>query len=122
MKIKRTKLDDLASRYTRWRDGWQCQRCGSVFTTGDKGLHVHHYYSRRKLSVRWDNDNLVSVCYGCHSWLHGHPIEHVQFIEKRLGKEKMEALRVRANMIGKKPDFELIKIDLENRLKEVKEK
>ena len=120
MRIKRTKLDDLMSRYIRHRDGWQCQRCGNSFSTGARGLHCHHFYTRRKLTVRWDPENCISVCHGCHSWFHGNPIESVHFMKKRLGDDKLEALRIRANTVGKKPDLELIHLDLENRLRGVK--
>ena len=119
MKIKRTKLDDMWSRYIRWRDNWQCQRCGNSFSTGAQGLHCHHFYTRRKLTTRYDDSNSVAVCHGCHSWLHGHPIEAVRFMKKRLGEQELRALEIRANTIGRKMDLELINIDIENKLKGV---
>ena len=120
MKIKRTKLDEMMSRYIRRRDNFQCQRCGNSFTTSAQGLHCHHFYTRRKLTTRWDSDNCVSLCHGCHSWIHGHPFEAVKFIEKRLGKKEARALEIRANTIGKKMDLEAVKIDIENKLKGVR--
>jgi hypothetical protein len=46
-------------------------------------------------------------------------MEAVKFIVKRLGEDGSRDLEIRANTVGEKIDFELIKIDLENKLKEV---
>ena len=67
MKIKRDPLDTLFSRYIRMKAGWKCERCGS--TPDKRGLHCHHaIHHRRKLSTRWDEDNCISVCLGCHQY------------------------------------------------------
>jgi len=48
------------------RAGWLCQLCGN----DTKQLHVHHpkYVAGR---APWEYDNLISLCAGCHSAVHG---------------------------------------------------
>ena len=59
-------LDELCSKYVRMRDN-KCILCGGY--VGDiKKLQSHHWaVSRaRSLKYRFDERNLVSLCYGCH--------------------------------------------------------
>jgi 5-methylcytosine-specific restriction endonuclease McrA len=46
------------------RDAWRCQSCGSR-----SNLEVHH----RKFRSQGGHDseqNLITLCAGCHEWLH----------------------------------------------------
>ena len=98
MRIKVDKLDILFSKYIRLRDR-VCQRCG-----GSTGLGCSHYHGRRKQSVRYDEENCMALCWGCHSYLGANPLEHTEFMIKRLGQEKFDELLHRARQIGK-PDI-----------------
>jgi len=46
------------------RDGWRCQSCGTM-----SNLEVHHKQFRSH-SGDDSKENLVTVCYACHSGLH----------------------------------------------------
>ena len=92
MRIKVDKLDILFSKYIRLRDR-VCQRCG-----GSTGLGCSHYHGRRKQSVRYDEENCMALCWGCHSYLGANPLEHTEFMIKRLGQERFDMLTHRANI------------------------
>jgi 5-methylcytosine-specific restriction endonuclease McrA len=47
------------------RDGWRCQRCGSL-----ENLQVHHKIKRSQLGND-SLDNLVTLCAYCHMAEHG---------------------------------------------------
>jgi len=46
------------------RDGWRCQMCGSM-----QGLEVHHQ-TFRSHSGSDQEQNLVTLCKGCHKIVH----------------------------------------------------
>ena len=46
------------------RDGWRCQACGSM-----SGLEVHHIRRRSRLGGD-SEDNLITLCSGCHRTVH----------------------------------------------------
>ena len=69
-KIKRIKLGKQVYRRLMKkvveRDGWRCQRCGSL-----ENLQIHHKIKRSQQG----NDaleNLVTLCAYCHLQEHGH--------------------------------------------------
>jgi 5-methylcytosine-specific restriction endonuclease McrA len=47
------------------RDGWRCQLCGTM-----TNLEVHHrqFHSH---SGHDTEENLITLCSKCHSWVHG---------------------------------------------------
>lgn len=52
------------------RDGYKCLRCGSGHV-GKKKLHAHHIKPwAGNPDVRFDLDNLVTLCRECHEWVH----------------------------------------------------
>lgn len=59
----------MSSEQIKERDGWKCARCGR-----GSDLDVHHRLAR---SGGTDESfaNLVSLCRGCHRWLHHHPVQ-----------------------------------------------
>lgn len=113
MKLKRTTLDKLFSQYIRARANWRCERCGNK--PAKRGLHTHHHIRRRNHSVRWDPDNCFALCYGCHQYLSEHPEEDRQFAMSKLGDDRYQMLRARANIVTK-PDMEAIRLWLEQEL------
>lgn len=76
--MKRDKTDALFSRYIKLRSGGYCKRCGNYLGVHSRGLHCAHCFSRGKKSVRWDSDNAVALCYGCHRYLDQRPLEKTE--------------------------------------------
>ncbi len=110
MKIKLTPMDRLFSRIIKERDKY-CQRCG-----GTGGLQTAHFHSRSNHKVRWDEDNCCLLCFGCHSYLDGHPLEKTEFFKQRLGEIKFDLLTARANS-SQKADKELVGLYLKAKTK-----
>jgi hypothetical protein len=109
MGIKRWKHDKVFSEYIRKRDGWVCQRCKKGYdpesSTSRMGLHCSHYYGRGNWSTRFEPDNCVSLCYGCHRYLGSHPAEHSDFINNRLKPKRFKRLKELYNKKVKRRDY-----------------
>lgn len=112
-KIKIDPLDTLVSKYVRLRDKYICQRCYHP----NNIVQCAHFHGRRKKSVRYDPENCTSLCWGCHSFLDGRPIEKIEFFRQLLGKKKFEQLNYRAMQTHPKPDKAAIKLYLEAQIK-----
>ena len=107
MKIKRYKADAMFSEYIRSRDK-VCQYCLQ------KGAsEVHHHFGRRFWHTRFDEDNVVGVCFTCHRIFHENPYAQVEWWKKRLGW-RYELLMVRANESQKyiKKDWKMAEIKI----------
>lgn len=110
MNIKITKTDRLFSNFIRDRDGWNCQRCGKHYdksnTSDRQGLHCSHYYSRGKKSVRFEPDNCIALCYGCHKlWGHGDERDKYEaFMRKKLGQTRWASLLIQSFQYHPKDD------------------
>ncbi len=114
--IKRDTTDALFSDYIRMKAGWNCEKCYKNFSTRRKGLHASHFYGRRGKSTRWFEDNAAALCSYCHGWFEEHPLEHVKFFEKRLGREAFEKLTIRAHTPAKYLDEKLVRIALRQQI------
>ena len=97
LKIKIDPLDVLFSRFIRLRDK-VCQRCGNQ----QNALQAAHFHGRAERSIRWDEDNACGLCAGCHMYLDSHPLEKVEFFQRRLG-QSFDLLSARRR-IREKPD------------------
>ena len=80
-KYHKTVLDSLWSRIVRTRDEFRCRRCHTKHSPRSMGLHAHHLVTKggHGFSTRWNVDNGVAVCYGCHMYLQGNPKENRDF-------------------------------------------
>lgn len=94
--MKLTKIDKVFSLLVRLLAGRRCERCGTVYPEGKRGLHCSHYMGRTNYSTRWLVDNCDALCYGCHAYFEDrkqteyrdwkikkHGLEHVQRIENK---------------------------------------
>lgn len=99
MKIKISKVDKLFSQYIRERDGWKCQRCGTYYQPPTMALHCSHFWGRSNKCTRFDTENCMTLCYGCHSRMEGNKQgEYRDIMLKRLGDKGYRNLEIRARM------------------------
>ena len=117
MRVKIDPLDKLVSEYVRKRSKGYCERCGKYY--GWKKLQACHFHTRSKKSVRYDEDNLVALDFGCHQYLDSHPYEKIEFFKERLG-DKLDLLNARASKPGKL-DKKLLWIYYREKIKEYEE-
>ena len=92
------KLDDLARKVIKARDK-VCVRCGKILN-----LQVAHIFPKGKYTrLRWDSDNLLLLCYGCHfHFAHKNPLMFSEwFREKYPDRYKILKLRSQVNWKGK---------------------
>ena len=82
----------------------KCAKCGT-----NQYLQTAHVLSRRYKQVRWDSDNAVALCRGCHLYFTHHPIEWEDWIIERMGNVPYQMLRTRALQYGKLDYKEIIK-------------
>jgi len=87
------KLDNLWAKKIKERDKFTCQRCKSK----SKRLNACHFYSRNNKTLRWDMDNGVCLCVGCHFWGHQNPAEFTEWFKSWVGKEVFEQLQIKRN-------------------------
>lgn len=106
------KLDKVFSLYIRLRDsrafgyrGFRCISCGEIkpFSKADCG----HYYSRAKMSTRFDEDNCNSECSFCNRFKSDHLIGYRENLIKKIGQQRFDLLRLRSNQAKKWSAFEL---------------
>lgn len=117
MNIRRDALDRLFSQLVRARAKFCCEACGKT-----DGLHdAAHILSRRHVHTRWDLLNAVCLCRGCHRYFTEHPFEWVDWCNKNIGFDTVQALRERANCRDKLTDADRIAIgeDLIRRIREL---
>lgn len=88
------QLDKLWSQKVRERG--YCEYCGK--RPPEVVLHAHHIYSRRHFSTRWDVENGVCLCTGCHLYkAHKDIQEFADWVLLHFGLEYVEKLREKAN-------------------------
>lgn len=110
MKIKLRQTDTEFSNYIRERDEWRCQRCRTPYdkysTQDRQGLHCSHYWGRGHENTRFEPDNCIALCYGCHRlWGHGDQRdEYKAFMVRKLGEKRFKTLMVQAHTYKKRDD------------------
>lgn len=117
--MKRDKIDAAFSKYVRLLEDGTCRVCHKKFGL-TKGLQVHHFFSRGKLSVRYDRDNACSLCTYDHFKIQHNPLMNMELALSILGQEKFNELEKKANTpsVGKnKIDREAIYADLKEKIK-----
>lgn len=96
------ELDDLARERCFERDNHECVRCHVPGRT----VQWAHIISRRHLCTRWELDNSLSLCAGCHLFWHEYPSlsgpwfvknwpernEHIQKLYAAGGKVELQAV------------------------------
>ena len=132
MKVKLDSLDALFSEFIRKRailNVGGCERCltpkydiqrddGTIFPAW-KELQCAHFHGRTKASVRFDESNAIGICGACHIYFHSHPLEHVEWFKQKLGEQAFDLLNARARTLARYLDKELIRLYLQEKIKEV---
>ncbi len=114
LKIKRNKLDILMSEYIRKRAHGYCERCGKFY--GWQRLQASHYHSRRKLSTRYDDANVIALDFFCHQYFHENPDEFRAFMKLKLGERGLDMLDSRARITWPRPDEAAIELYLRKQI------
>ena len=106
------KLDKEFSLFIRLRDSkaygfkaFKCISCGQIkpFEKADCG----HYYSRVKMSTRFDEDNAHAECAACNRFRADHLDGYRENLIKKIGQPRFDVLRYRSNQTKKWSAFEL---------------
>ena len=124
MRIALDKADRVFSQYIRLRDG-KCQRCNSLVVINlETGMPISHtashYFGRGKEPTRFDVDNVICLCMGCHRlWASDEREEYRAFMIKRLGQDGFDSLLMRSQLYQKK-DRKMAYIIAKELLKTVK--
>lgn len=98
-------LEKLATKhfnaYIRWRDSREidgafvCISCRELKPVAK--MHAGHFYSAGHHSIlQYDEDNVHGQCHRCNTHLHGNLNEYRLQLERKIGKERMEALDQKA--------------------------
>lgn len=105
------RLDALWRDAVRRRDGEICRFCRR-----NRATAVHHVFSRRHYSTRWDLDNGVLLCFYCHIRIaHEDPEVFRDWFVARVGQAKFDALKARALSVVHRTDFALVELSLTSR-------
>jgi len=109
-------LDKLFSEVIRLRANGYCERCHKYVK--NEGINASHFYGRVRHSTRWDEDNVQGICSPCHAGFHDNRLSYFEWLFHRLGAERMCILADKAEVITKQ-DYEAIKTQLQDRIKEL---
>ena len=111
MKTKLIKsLDKLWSLKVKERAEFKCEFC----LEEGVWLNSAHIVGRRYRTLRWDIDNGMCLCYGCHRAYDEHQPQAEQIRRIVIGEERLERLLAKKQVIAKNQDYEEIKKALES--------
>jgi 5-methylcytosine-specific restriction endonuclease McrA len=97
--------DALARAIVLGRDDWTCQRCGMTKEGGP--IQWAHVKTRASLSIRWDPENSMALCKGCHYFFTVQPHRWDAFLDENWPgrRHELERKRDAAIAAGDKPDY-----------------
>lgn len=75
----KNSADQLWSLIVRARAGNRCEHCPR--TADYAQIHAHHVVGRQNHRLRYEPRNGVSLCAGCHRWVHDDPIAFTHWFE-----------------------------------------
>lgn len=121
---KITPADSAFSKCVRERNNWTCERCNKQYEENSMGLHCSHVYTRSHRTIRWCGDNAQALCFSCHQWYGGNPIESGKWVEGILGQGVIGLLREKMNSRVKvsKLEEKEIAAHYRNELKKLKQR
>lgn len=94
------KADKEFSKWIRERDG-KCLHCGKT-----TNLQCSHFWSRKHSSTRYDTENCVALCAGCHLYKFENEKQGIyrDFMIRRLGQEGYDKLERRRHTTVSRKD------------------
>lgn len=93
------ELDAIVRALVFDRDGNKCVRCPA-----EQYLAPSHVYPKGTFgNLRWELDNLKTLCLACHRWWHMNPVEAADWWRKNW-PERYEKLKL-ARHTAPKPDI-----------------
>lgn len=119
------KLDKVFSEYIRLRDSngrfFKCISCGNLKPYGQ--ADCGHYYSRRHMATRFDEDNCHAECRSCNRFKADHLIGYRENLIAKIGQKRFDLLWLKSSQMKHWSDFELkALIDVyKNKVNELKE-
>lgn len=104
------KLDRVFSRYIRLRDAMpsgfcRCISCGQIKSI--KQMDCGHYFSRRSMATRFDEDNCNAECKRCNRFEASHLHGYRENLIKKIGEQRFALLEVKHNQTRKWSTWEL---------------
>lgn len=104
------RLNTLWSKITHEQYGHACSVCGLRY-----GLAAHHFFGKKAYpAVKWDIDNGVLLCVGCHI-MKVHRKGQTEIARDaligRIGQERFDELKKRANQINRYRMADLIALE-----------
>ncbi len=122
IKTIRTKCNEsIRLRDTKRSNGEyysQCISCdkyillNSEAKSETKEYHAGHYWREDQYnSVRFDEDNIHGQCLRCNRFLHGNLAEYEINLQRKIGKERFEQLKLRRNIPKKFSPSELEELE-----------
>lgn len=104
------RLDKVFSRYVRLRDAmpsgtFRCISCGKIKPIGQ--ADAGHFYSRRHMATRFDEDNVHCECRSCNRFSADHIISYRENLIRKIGEQRFLLLEVKAHETRKWSHFEL---------------
>lgn len=105
-----------------------CERCRNpkYDTTREDGttrpaymqLQASHFYGRGNKCVKWDEDNAVGLCGGCHTHFHGHPREFDHWFQNHVGEITYNWLLGRLRRRAR-PDVAMLMLYFRHKIREL---
>ena len=95
--MKISLADSYFSKCIRASNDYVCDRCKKQYDKSSTGLHCSHNFSRRHRTIRWCKENCIPLCYSCHQWFGGEPLDSGKWLEDFIGIGTVELLREKMN-------------------------
>jgi len=124
-KLKK-ELDKVFSLYIRLRNATpeglvKCFTCGKI--DHYKRMHAGHFQSRKYLSTRWNEENVMVQCPRCNLFAQGEQYTFGKLLDVRIGEgtaEKLHKLATKTTLKLSRIDYEELIDKFKNKLKDVR--